>query len=37
MDSRYVVLTLVYTFNGFKDTFRRVNANEENQGRLDLK
>ena len=37
MDSRYVVLTLVYTFNGFKDTFRRVNANAENQGRLDLK
>lgn len=37
MNSRYVVLTLVYTFNGFKDTFRRVNANEENQGRLDLK
>ena len=36
MDSRYLILSVVYTFNGFKNTLRRENANQENQGRLDL-
>lgn len=37
MDSRYLILNVVYTFNGFKNTLRRENANAENQGRLDLR
>lgn len=35
-DSRFLLLTIKYTFNGFKDTFRRLNTNESNQKRLNL-
>ena len=35
-DSRFLLLTVKYTFNGFKDTFRRLNTNEGNQKRLNL-
>lgn len=36
VDSRFLLLTVRYTFNGFKDTFRRLNTNESNQNRLNM-
>lgn len=35
-DSRCLLLSLVYRFNGIKKTFKRMNTNEDNQKRMNL-